>query len=50
MAQKTSKHKQDKYASHPARAKANKLRKIAKQIKRQPNDLQAIKDLARLGG
>ena len=50
MAKKSSKHKQEKYSAHPAKAKANKVRRIKKQIKKQPNDLQAKADLQRHGG
>lgn len=46
----TSKRKQEKYASHPDRAKANKLRRVRKQVKYHPNDNQAKADLTRLGG
>lgn len=46
----TSKNKQEKYSTHPARAKANKIRKILKQIKKQPHDLQAQEALKRNGG
>lgn len=47
MSKKTSKRKQEKYGSHPAIARANKVRKLKKQIKKQPNDLQAQKALQR---
>lgn len=46
----TSKRKQEKYGAHPAIAKANKVRKLKKQIKKQPNDLQAQEALKRHGG
>ena len=50
MGKTSSKNKQEKYKTHPARAKANKLRRILKQIKKQPNDLQAQEAAKRHGG
>ena len=46
----TSANKKAKYAAHPAIAKANKLKRIKRQIKKQPNDLQAQEALKRNGG
>lgn len=51
MAHKSSsKHRQDKYSSHPVRAKANKVRKIKKHLKKCPKDLQSQEALGRHGG
>ena len=46
----TSENKKKKYAAHPAIAKANKIKRILKQIKKQPKDLQAKEALKRHGG
>lgn len=45
----TSATKKAKYAAHPAIARANKLRKVKKQARLYPQDLQAKADLQRLG-
>jgi hypothetical protein len=48
MAKKTSESRKAKYKSQPMRTAANRVRKVAKHAKRNPNDKQAEQKLATL--
>jgi ribosomal protein S15P/S13E len=48
MTKKTSANKKAKYGAHKAKVLPNKIRKIMKHLKKQPNDQQSMKVLEKL--
>lgn len=45
MGKRSSEHKKKKYSTHFERSKINRIRKIIRHLKKQPNDVQSKKAL-----